>query len=158
MCRLSCTNFRKLSPKFWILYEFDGWLEHGHEMRYEKTFVSLNRTLLKSGSWVTDAKLYKFSHGSLISDRSWKFTSRHFLYWKLFFGFFRGLFEDYVFWNFFTFFYISRRKYWFRANFRFPVFDGFTRFGMSWTRFHYFWKISFCLCVSVYMTKMLWQL
>ena len=31
----------------------------------------------------------------------------------------------------FTFFYISRRKYWFRANFRFPVFDGFTRFGMS---------------------------
>ena len=30
-----------------------------------------------------------------------------------------------------TFFYISRRKYWFRANFRFPVFDGFTRFGMS---------------------------
>ena len=31
----------------------------------------------------------------------------------------------------FTFFYVSRRKYWFRANFRFPVFDGFTRFGMS---------------------------
>ena len=31
----------------------------------------------------------------------------------------------------FTFFYISRRKYWFGANFRFPVFDGFTRFGMS---------------------------
>ena len=30
-----------------------------------------------------------------------------------------------------TFFYISRRKYWFRANFRFPVFNGFTRFGMS---------------------------
>ena len=33
--------------------------------------------------------------------------------------------------NIFTFFYISRRKYWFRANFRFPFFDGFTRFGMS---------------------------
>ena len=32
--------------------------------------------------------------------------------------------------SFFTFFYINRRKYWFRANFRFPVFDGFTRFGM----------------------------
>ena len=32
---------------------------------------------------------------------------------------------------FITFFYISRRKYWFRANFRFPVFDGFARFGMS---------------------------
>ena len=31
----------------------------------------------------------------------------------------------------FTFFYVSRRKYWFRANFRFPVFDGFTRCGMS---------------------------
>ena len=31
----------------------------------------------------------------------------------------------------FTFFYVSRRKYWFRANFRFPVFDGFTPFGMS---------------------------
>ena len=26
---------------------------------------------------------------------------------------------------------LSRRKYWFRANFRFPVFDGFRRFGMS---------------------------
>ena len=31
----------------------------------------------------------------------------------------------------FTFFYISRRKYWFHANFQFPVFNGFTRFGMS---------------------------
>ena len=31
----------------------------------------------------------------------------------------------------FTFFYINRRKYWFRANFRFPVFDGFTPFRMS---------------------------
>ena len=31
----------------------------------------------------------------------------------------------------FTLFYISRRKYWFREYFRFPVFDGFTRFGMS---------------------------
>ena len=43
--------------------------------------------------------------------------------------------------NIFTFFYISRKKYWFCANFRFPVFDGFTRFGMSWTLFDYFWKI-----------------
>ena len=32
---------------------------------------------------------------------------------------------------FFTFFYIRRRKYRFRANFQFPVFDGFTRFGVS---------------------------
>ena len=31
----------------------------------------------------------------------------------------------------FTFFYINRRKYCFRANFRFVAFDGFTRFGMS---------------------------
>ena len=53
--------------------------------------------------------------------------------------------------HFLTFFYIDRRKYWFRANFRFPVFDRFTRFGMSWTRFDYFWKMSVCLsvCVSV---------
>ena len=32
---------------------------------------------------------------------------------------------------FFTFFYINRRKYWFRANFRLPIFDGLTRFEMS---------------------------
>ena len=51
----------------------------------------------------------------------------------------------------FIFFYISRKKYWFRANFWFPVFHGFTCFGMSWTRFDYFWKMSVCLsvCVSV---------
>ena len=30
---------------------------------------------------------------------------------------------------FFAFFYINRRKYSFRANFPFPVFDGFTHFG-----------------------------
>ena len=29
------------------------------------------------------------------------------------------------------FFYVNRRKYWFRENFRLPVFDGFTRFGIS---------------------------
>ena len=45
--------------------------------------------------------------------------------------------------------YMSRKKYWFRANFPFPVFDGITRFGMSWTRFDYFWKMSVCVCVSV---------
>ena len=32
-------------------------------------------------------------------------------------------------------------------KFSFPVFDGFTRFGMSWTRFDYFFKISVCLSV-----------
>ena len=30
----------------------------------------------------------------------------------------------------FTFFYVNRKKDWFHANFRFSVFDGFTRFGM----------------------------
>ena len=48
----------------------------------------------------------------------------------------------------FTLFYINRRKYWFRANFRFPVFDGFTRFRMSWSRFDYFGKMSDCLCAT----------
>ena len=49
--------------------------------------------------------------------------------------------------GYFTFFYINRRKHWFRQNFRFPVFDGFIRFGISWSRFDYFWKMSVCLCV-----------
>ena len=31
-----------------------------------------------------------------------------------------------------------RRKYWIRKNFRLPVFDGFTCFEMSWTRFDHF--------------------
>ena len=59
---------------------------------------------------------------------------------------------------FFTFFYVCRRKYWFRKNIWLLVFDGFTRFGMSWTRFHYFWKMSVCLslclfvCLSVYLS------
>ena len=53
---------------------------------------------------------------------------------------------------FFTFFYINRGKYWFRAKFRFLVFDGFTRFGMSWTRFWLFLE-NVCACV----TKNLWQ-
>ena len=46
---------------------------------------------------------------------------------------------------FFTFFYINRRKYWFLLNFWLPVSDRFTRFGISWTRFQYFWKIFVCL-------------
>ena len=46
----------------------------------------------------------------------------------------------------FTFFNINRRKYWFRANFRLPVFFyGFTHFAMSWTRFGNFWKMSACV-------------
>ena len=77
------------------------------------------------------------------------------LYFKSFYSFifssrnFRSPWHSLV--SFITFFYVSWRKYWFRANFRFPVFDGFTRFGMSWTRFDYFWKmsvsLSVCLCV-----------
>ena len=53
--------------------------------------------------------------------------------------------------QFFTFFYINRRKYWFRPNFRIPVFDGLTRFGMSWSRFEYIWKMSVCpsVCLCV---------
>ena len=58
-----------------------------------------------------------------------------------------------LFWNcwtsysVFNFFYINRRKNWLRENFRFPVFDGFKRFGMSWSRFDYFWKKPVCLRV-----------
>ena len=36
-------------------------------------------------------------------------------------------YNDYVF----TFFYINRRNNWFCENFRFSVFGGFTRFGIS---------------------------
>ena len=57
--------------------------------------------------------------------------------------------------NIFTFFYINRKKYWLHENFRLPVFDRFTRFRMSWTRFDYFWKMSVCLCVCVCVTKIL---
>ena len=46
----------------------------------------------------------------------------------------------------FFFLYVNTRKYWFRENFRPPVLDKFTRFGMSLTRFDYFWKKCFCLC------------
>ena len=52
------------------------------------------------------------------------------------------------FYFFFTFFYINRRKYWFCANFWFPVFDGFACFVISWTRFDYFWKnVSVSVCI-----------
>ena len=49
----------------------------------------------------------------------------------------------------FTFFYIKRRKHWFRGNFRFPFFIGFIRFGISWILFDYFWKMSVCLCACL---------
>ena len=48
---------------------------------------------------------------------------------------------------FFSFFYVNRRNVRFRINFWLQVFDGFTCFGMSWTRFDYFWKMTVCLCV-----------
>ena len=57
----------------------------------------------------------------------------------------------------FIFFYINRRKYCFRVNFLLPVFDGFTRFGMSWAWFNCFWKTYFCLHVSVCGTVCAWQ-
>ena len=63
--------------------------------------------------------------------------------------------------RFYFFFYINRSKYWFRANLRYPVFDGFTRSGVSWTWFDCFWKMFLCLCawlcVCVCVTKILWQ-
>ena len=34
-------------------------------------------------------------------------------------------------------------------KFQFPVFNGFTHFGMFWTRFHYFYKMSVSLSVFV---------
>ena len=43
---------------------------------------------------------------------------------------------------FITFLYILYKKNWNCENFRLTVFDGFTLFGMSWTRFHYFYKMS----------------
>ena len=52
--------------------------------------------------------------------------------------------------DFFTFFWVNRRKYWFRKNFRLPFFDGFACFGMSWTQFDYFWKMSVCLSVCMW--------
>ena len=50
-----------------------------------------------------------------------------------------------TFFFFTTFFCINRRKYWFQENFRHLVFDRFTCFGMSWTRFEFFWKMSVCV-------------
>ena len=40
---------------------------------------------------------------------------------------------------------IQKEKDWNREKVLLPVFDGFTFFGMSWTRFDYFYKISVCL-------------
>ena len=48
-------------------------------------------------------------------------------FWKSYFN----IINDLIVIIFITFFYINRRKYWFRANFRFPVFDVFTCFGVS---------------------------
>ena len=54
------------------------------------------------------------------------------------------------YYSFFTFLYINRRKYWFLASFRLPVFDGFAHFGMSWSRFGCFWKMLVCLSVCTW--------
>ena len=53
----------------------------------------------------------------------------------------------------FTFFYVNRRKYCFRENFRFPVFDRFTRFGMFWRRFESFWKMYVCLSTMILLKR-----
>ena len=53
----------------------------------------------------------------------------------------------------FNFFYINRRKYCFRENFRLQVFDGFTRFGIYP---EHDLTIS-GKCLSVCVTKILWQ-
>ena len=53
--------------------------------------------------------------------------------------------------HFFIFFFINWKKFYFRANFRLSFFDGFTRFGMSWKRFDYFWKM------SVWLSVCMWQ-
>ena len=103
------------------------------------------RYSIKSAWWLASVYIYRAKLGIFVSNQ-----------WRVEIDFLLA---------FFTFFYVSRRKYWFRANFRFPVLDGFTRFGMSWTRFDYFWKMSVCLCVCVSvslcvcvsMTKILWQ-
>ena len=60
--------------------------------------------------------------------------------------FFLLLFKVNVFFHvlFPPFFYINRRKYWFRSNIRFPIFDGFTRFGIPEHNLTIYEK---CLCV-----------
>ena len=47
--------------------------------------------------------------------------------------------------NYYTCVIYIRKKYWNRENFWLLVFNGFTRFRMSWTRFHYFYKMSVCV-------------
>ena len=79
----------------------------------------------------------------------WNTIERLFLKWKLYentFIIFKYACNDRKRILIFTFFYVSRRKYWFRANIRFLVFDGLTRFGMSWTRIDYFSKKSVYVC------------
>ena len=48
----------------------------------------------------------------------------------------------------------KRRKYWNRKkNFELQILDVFACFWMSWTRFHYFYKIFVCLSV---LTQIIW--
>ena len=45
----------------------------------------------------------------------------------------------------FTFFHFQYKKKVFESwKFLGSIYDGFTRFGISWTRFHYFYKLSIC--------------
>ena len=53
-----------------------------------------------------------------------------------------------------------RRLHWIRKTFLFSVFDGFTHFGTSWSRYNCFWKTYMCGCLSVcdknFVTKFSW--
>ena len=95
-----------------------------------------------------------------ISERNRKarFFINHFTFLKIFGCNSQGFYYQSYF-LFITFFCINRKKYWCRVNFRFPVFGGFTRFGMSWTRFDYFWKMSVCVsvCLCVCVPVCVWQ-
>ena len=48
----------------------------------------------------------------------------------------------------FSFTFCIRRKYWNRESSRLPLFNEFARFGRSWTRVLYFYKMSVCLPVT----------
>ena len=48
-----------------------------------------------------------------------------------------------------------RRNYWHRENFRLLIFNEFTRFGISRTRFNHFYKMS---TICMHHSKILWTL
>ena len=82
----------------------------------------------------------KFKYVILKSKNT--FSSFIYLWLLSFWGFSFFIFFFFFFFFFFYFFFIFYiwRKCWNHENFRLPVFNGFTRFRMSWTRFHVFIK------------------